>query len=60
MLVVEPISLKAGETRTINVMLNNEQNDYTALQCEIILPQGVVLDAVNGVERASNHSCYLR
>ena len=60
MLVVEPISLKAGETRTINVMLNNEQNDYTALQCEIILPQGVVLDAVNGVERASDHSCYLR
>ena len=59
-LVVEPISLKAGETRTINVMLNNDEFDYTALQCEIVLPQGVELNSVDAVERGNNHSCYLR
>ena len=60
MLVVEPISLKAGETRTINVMMNNEEYDYTALQCEIVLPQGVLLNDVDAVERGRAHNCYLR
>ena len=59
-LAVEPVSLSAGETRTIDVMLNNEENDYMALQCEIILPNGVELTAVNALQRAQNHDCYLR
>ncbi len=50
------IHLAPGETRTIEVALNNEEHDYLALQCNLILPQGVELLAVNGVDRGSNHS----
>ena len=57
-LMMEPISLRAGETRTIDVMLNNDEHDYTALQCDIVLPHGVQLVAVNAIERGRNHNCY--
>lgn len=59
-LMVEPIALQAGETRTIDVMLNNDEHEYTALQCEIVLPNGVELDDVQAVERGGSHKCYLR
>lgn len=59
-LTVEPVSLSAGETRTIDIMLNNEENEYSALQCEIILPQGVELTDVASLDRASSHKCNIR
>ena len=40
--------------------LNNDEHDYIALQCEVILPEGLELTAVNGIERGSNHGFYSR
>ena len=59
-LALSTVSMRAGDTRTIDVALNNGENDYIALQCELVLPQGVELTAVNGIERGSNHSYYSR
>lgn len=55
-LVFSTVSLAPGQTRTIEVALNNEEHNYLALQCNLVLPQGVELVAVNGVERGRNHS----
>lgn len=59
-LALSTVSMRAGDTRTIDVALNNGENDYIALQCELVLPQGLELTAVNGIERGSNHSYYSR
>lgn len=59
-LSLEDVSLLPGQTRTIDVALNNEENNYTAMQCELVLPKGVSLTAVNGIERGKSHSFYSR
>lgn len=59
-LVLPTVSMRAGDTRTIEVALNNDEHDYIALQCEVILPEGIELTAVNGIERGSNHGFYSR
>ena len=59
-LSLENVSLLPGQTRTIDVTLNNDENNYTAMQCELVLPQGVTLTAVNGVERGNDHTFYNR
>ena len=59
-LSLEPVALKPGEMRTMDVMLNNDENDYIAMQCEIVLPAGVELVDVQTLDRARHHSCYLR
>lgn len=59
-LVLSTVSMQAGDTRKIEVALNNDEHDYIALQCEVILPEGLELTAVNGIERGSNHGFYSR
>lgn len=59
-LSLESVSLQPGQTRTIDVALNNDEHDYTAMQCELVLPQGVTLTAVDGIERCNDHSFYSR
>lgn len=57
-LVPASVSLRAGETRTFEVALANEEHDYIAMQCEIVLPQGVKLNAIEGIERGNEHHFY--
>ena len=49
------LSMRAGETRTIDVQLLNDEYDYTAMQCEVVLPQGVKLKGVEGLDRGNGH-----
>ena len=55
-LEVQSITLHAGETRTIDVALRNTEHNYMAMQCDLVLPQGLTLNAVNGIERGYDHS----
>lgn len=55
-LVVKPTTIRAGETRDILVSLENTERVYTAMQCEVVLPDGLTLTAVNGIDRASGHN----
>lgn len=59
-LTISPVTLRAGETRTIEVALNNSEHDYTAMQCEVVLPQGVQLTAIEGIDRGSRHDYFSR
>ena len=59
-LVVPATSLRAGETRTIDVALDNNERGYIALQSEIVMPEGVKLVAVEGIDRGREHSYYLQ
>ena len=55
---IESASMNAGSTRTIEVALNNSEDDYRAMQCDLVLPRGVELTAVDGVDRSSKHNFY--
>ena len=57
---LQPVTLRPGETRTIEVALDNTEHEYTAVQCEIVLPQGVKLVSAEGIDRGRQHSCYNR
>ena len=57
-LVAGSVVLRAGETRTIEVGLANDEHDYTAMQCELVLPEGVRLNAVDGIDRGQDHKFY--
>lgn len=46
---IDDLVLRPGEQRTINVMLDNAAT-YSALQCDIVLPQGLTLVATNAVQ----------
>ena len=59
MITVESTSMSAGMTRTIEVSLNNKENNYSAMQCELKLPRGIELTAVEGVDRGSKHNIYM-
>ena len=59
-LAIEPITLYPGETRTINVLLNNDEQEYSALQCQVVLPQGVELIAADGADRGQQHNYSMR
>ena len=55
MLEIPSFVLRPGEQRTVNVALNSKDYQYTAMQCEVVLPQGVTLAAVEGIERGAGH-----
>lgn len=55
---IQSISLSAGQTRTIDVEMTNTEHDYIAMQLELVLPQGVNLTAVEGIDRGGKHSFY--
>jgi len=57
-LTLQTVSMQPGETRTVDVALNNIEHDYTALQCELVLPEGLSLTSVNGIDRGSEHSYF--
>lgn len=57
-LSLTPITIKAGETINVDVALNNTEHIYTALQCELVLPQGLRLVGVKGVDRGAAHDYY--
>ena len=59
-LALQSISMRAGETRTIDVMLNNDEHQYVALQCEVVLPQGLELVDITGIDRGNECSFYSR
>ena len=59
-LVLPLISMKSGETRAIDVQLVNNEHTYTALQCELVLPQGLELVDVKGIDRGEAHNFYMR
>ena len=56
--ILPAISLKSGETRVIDVELDNAEHAYTALRCEIILPQGLELVNIKPLDRTTDHSFY--
>lgn len=56
--ILPPVSLKSGETKTIDVELDNTEHNYTALRYELILPQGVELLDIKGLDRGADHSFY--
>lgn len=59
-LAVPAVTLRPGETRTVDVALNNDEHSYTAMQFVVVLPQGVSLQAVEGVDRGQSHSYFTR
>ncbi len=59
-LTLSTVSMRAGDTRNIEVALNNDEHDYIAMQCEVVLPQGLELVSVSGIERGSNHNYFSR
>ena len=52
---IPSFTLRPGEQRTINVALSNIDHVYTAMQCEVVLPEGMTLAAVEGIERGAGH-----
>ena len=54
-LSIDNFSIKAGETRTIELALNNSQ-PYIAMQYDITLPEGLtLLDATETTSRTADH-----
>lgn len=55
MVNIDNFSLAPGETRTVDVKLNNSQS-YTALQFDIQLPEGLELVSISKGSRSANHN----
>ena len=53
---IEDVSMRPNEVRTVELMLDNAEA-YSALQCDIVLPQGLTLLAVNGVKGYESEGC---
>ena len=58
-LVLPSFSMKAGETRTVDVQLDNNEHIYTAMQCEVVMPQGLILNKVQGIDRGVAHTFFV-
>ena len=56
---IVPFALRPNETRTVDVALTNDEHIYTAMQFNVILPQGVELLDINGVDRGSSHRFFI-
>ena len=57
---IQTVILRPGETRTVDVTLTNDEHAYTAMQYQVVLPEGVKLLKVAGVGRGENHTFYVR
>ena len=53
------VPLRPGETRTVDVSLTNDEHAYTAMQFQVVLPQGVKLVSVTGLDRGESHTYYV-
>jgi len=51
----ESVSLMAGETRTVSIVLDNEM-DYTAFQMDLTLPEGLTAGHFQLTDRAGSHA----
>jgi len=51
----ESVSLMAGETRTVSIVLDNEM-DYTAFQMDLTLPEGLTAGNFQLTDRAGSHA----
>jgi len=51
----EDVTLMAGETRTVNITLDNEM-DYTAFQLDLTLPAGLTASNFQLTHRAGSHT----
>jgi hypothetical protein len=51
----DAISLMPGETRTVNIMLDNDL-DYSAFQLDLTLPEGLTASNFALTDRASGHT----
>ena len=51
----EGVTLMAGETRTVSIMLDNE-TDYTAFQLDLTLPEGLMASNFQLTDRAGDHA----
>ena len=51
----EGVTLVAGETRTVSIMLDNEM-DYSAFQLDLSLPEGLTASNFRLTDRAGNHA----
>ena len=56
--IMPNVTIKAGETRTVDVELENMERDYTAMRFEVILPQGMTLVDIEGTDRSANHNFF--
>lgn len=56
---IQPFALRPSETRTVDVALTNDEHVYTAMQFNVVLPQGVKLLDINGVERGGKHEFFI-
>ena len=59
-LALPELAMRAGETRTIDVQLNNTEHNYSALQFELVLPEGLSLVDVKGIDRGAAHDFYMK
>ena len=53
------VVLRAGDTRTVDVALTNDEHAYTAMQLQVVLPQGVKLLNVTGIDRGESHTFFM-
>ncbi|MBR1725556.1 MAG: Ig-like domain-containing protein, partial [Muribaculaceae bacterium] len=54
-LYIADFDLPAGQTKTVQMMLNNEQT-YSGMQCDLTLPAGLTLTKVEKGTRCRNHT----
>ena len=57
LLTIDDFTIEVGQTRTVAVRLSN-QSRYTAMQCDIVLPDGLTL-ADDGIEATSSSAGHL-
>lgn len=57
--VLQSLTIAPGETRTLDIALDNVEHAYTAFQCMVELPQGLKLTGVKGVSRGEEHSFFV-
>lgn len=47
-LAIEPLSINAGETKTMTIDLNNPNDELTLVQFDLLLPKGLSIKTVGG------------
>ena len=56
---LKSLAIAPGETRTLDIALDNVEHAYTAFQCMVELPKGLKLNSVKGVSRGVEHSFFM-
>ena len=56
---LKSLAIAPGETRTLDIALDNVEHAYTSFQCMVELPKGLKLNSVKGVSRGVEHSFFM-